>query len=100
MDYEQLHSAVTKLLAKTQKEMEKLIGTLNLERDSLRTNNDTLTLYAKQLQVKVKEQESIIEQYEKTLLVLVGRLQDKSKFISEQMNKQTGGIISETKNFK
>ena len=82
------------------KEMEKLIGTLNLERDSLRTNNDTLTLYAKQLQVKVKDQESIIEQYEKTLLVLVGRLQDKSKFISEQMNKQTGGIISETKNFK
>ena len=82
------------------KEIEKLIGTLNLERDSLRTNNGTLTLYAKQLQVKVKEQESIIEQYEKTLLVLVGRLQDKSKFISDQMNKQTGGIISETKNFK
>ena len=29
MDYEQLHSAVTKLLAKTQKEMEKLIEEYN-----------------------------------------------------------------------
>ena len=33
MDYEQLHSAVTKLLAKTQKEMEKLIEEYNENND-------------------------------------------------------------------
>ena len=34
MDYEQLHSAVTKLLAKTQKEMEKLIEEYNENNDA------------------------------------------------------------------
>jgi len=68
------------------KEMEEVLEATSLERDSLKTNNETLTLYAHQLQAKVKEQESIIEQYEKTILVLTGRLQEKSKFISEQTN--------------
>ena len=34
MDYEELHSAVTKLLVKTQKEMEKLIEEYNENNDA------------------------------------------------------------------
>ena len=44
MDYEQLHSAVTKLLAKTQKEMEKLIEEYNENNDA---EIDTIDLDSK-----------------------------------------------------
>ena len=44
MDYEQLHSAVTKLLAKTQKEMEKLIEEYNENNDA---DIDTVDLDSK-----------------------------------------------------
>ena len=44
MDYEQLHSDITKLLVKTQKEMEKLIEEYNENNDA---EIDTVDLYSK-----------------------------------------------------
>ena len=69
-------------------EMKELIGALSLERDSLRVNNETLTLYVKQLQAKLQEVGAIVQQYEKTILVMAGRLQEKDALISEQNNER------------
>ena len=60
-----------------------------IERKSsqLEANNSTLTLYVKQLQTKLQELGSVVTQYEKTILVMAGRLQEKDAFISEQSNE-------------
>ena len=68
-------------------EMKKLIEALSLEGESLRVNNETLTLYVKQLQSKLQEVSAVVQQYEKTILVMAGRLQEKDALISEQ-NKE------------
>jgi len=59
-----------------------------LEVDSLRVNNETLTLYVKQLQSKLQEVSAVVQQYEKTILVMAGRLQEKDALISEQNNER------------
>jgi len=68
-------------------EMKKLIEALSLEGESLRVNNETLTLYVKQLQSKLQEVSAVVQQYEKTILVMAGRLQEKDALISEQTDK-------------
>jgi len=69
-------------------EMKKLIEALSLEGESLRVNNETLTLYVKQLQSKLQEVSAVVQQYEKTILVMAGRLQEKDALISEQNNER------------
>ena len=71
-------------------EMKKLIEALSLEGESLRVNNETLTLYVKQLQSKLQEVSAVVQQYEKTILVMAGRLQEKDALISEQNNERNG----------
>jgi len=69
-------------------EMKKLIEALSHEGESLRVNNETLTLYVKQLQSKLQEVSAVVQQYEKTILVMAGRLQEKDALISEQNNER------------
>lgn len=69
-------------------EMKKLIEVLSQEADSLRVNNETLSLYVKQLQSKLQEVSAVVQQYEKTILVMAGRLQEKDALISEQNNER------------
>jgi len=69
------------------KEMKEIIEVLTFEEQTLKTNNQTLTLYVKQLQTKLQELGSVVTQYEKTILVMAGRLQEKDAFISEQNNE-------------
>ena len=52
------------------KEMKELIQALSQEADSLRVNNETLSLYVKQLQSKLQEVSAVVQQYEKTILVM------------------------------
>ena len=61
---------------------------LENERNSLKANNETLTLYVKQLQAKLQEVGAVVQHYEKTILVMAGRLQEKDALISEQNNER------------
>ena len=67
--------------------MKELIEKLETEQNSLKANNNTLTLYVKQLQTKLQEVGTIVQHYEKTILIMAGRLQEKDAFISEQNNE-------------
>ena len=60
---------------------------LEKENVTLKENNSTLTLYVSQLQGKLQELGNVVSQYEKTILVLTGRIQEKDAFISEQNNE-------------
>ena len=68
--------------------MKELIEKLETEQNSLKANNNTLTLYVKQLQTKLQELGSVVTQYEKTILIMAGRLQEKDALISEQNNER------------
>ena len=68
--------------------MKELIEKLETEQNSLKANNNTLTLYVKQLQTKLQELGSIVQHYEKTILIMAGRLQEKDALISEQNNER------------
>lgn len=60
---------------------------LEKENETLKENNNTLTLYVSQLQGKLQELGNVVSQYEKTILVLTGRIQEKNALISEQNNE-------------
>ena len=60
------------------------IEELEVLNSNLEQNNQTLTLYAKQLQTKMQEAGAIDEHYEKTILVMGKRLQEKGALINEQ----------------
>jgi len=68
--------------------MKELIEKLETEQNSLKANNNTLTLYVKQLQTKLQEVGTIVQHYEKTILIMAGRLQEKDALISEQNNER------------
>ena len=68
-------------------EMKGYIEQIEMKSSQLEANNNTLTLYVKQLQTKLQEIGSVVTQYEKTILVMAGRLQEKDAFISEQNNE-------------
>jgi sugar-specific transcriptional regulator TrmB len=68
-------------------EMKEYIEQIEMKSSQLEANNNTLTLYVKQLQTKLQEIGSVVTQYEKTILVMAGRLQEKDAFISEQNNE-------------
>tara|TARA_R110002020_G_scaffold456474_1_gene672973 strand:+ start:1271 stop:1507 length:237 start_codon:yes stop_codon:yes gene_type:complete len=68
-------------------EMKGYIEEIERKSSQLEANNSTLTLYVKQLQTKLQELGSVVTQYEKTILVMAGRLQEKDAFISEQSNE-------------
>jgi len=68
-------------------QMKNYIEQLETTNSQLEANNQTLTLYVKQLQTKLQELGSVVTQYEKTILVMAGRLQEKDAFISEQNNE-------------
>tara|TARA_R100000329_G_C7539918_1_gene190590 strand:- start:431 stop:697 length:267 start_codon:yes stop_codon:yes gene_type:complete len=66
------------------KDMKIRIEELEALNSNLEQNNQTLTLYAKQLQTKMQEVGAIVEHYEKTILVMGKRLQEKGALINEQ----------------
>ena len=68
-------------------QMKNYIEQLETTNSQLEANNNTLTLYVKQLQTKLQELGSVVTQYEKTILIMAGRLQEKDAFISEQNNE-------------
>ena len=54
--------------------------------------NDTYRTAIVQLQNKLQEVSSIVSHYEKTILVMSGRIQEKDTLISEQRMKLEGGM--------
>ena len=59
---------------------------LEIELDSLATNI-SLNNYVNQLRSKLQEVALMLSQYEKTVLLMAGRLQEKDTIISEQQNE-------------
>ena len=69
-------------------EMKGYIEEIERKSSQLEANNNTLTLYVKQLQTKLQEVGTIVQHYEKTILIMAGRLQEKDALISEQNNER------------
>tara|TARA_R110002012_G_C11662111_1_gene612308 strand:+ start:1558 stop:1794 length:237 start_codon:yes stop_codon:yes gene_type:complete len=68
-------------------QMKERIEELEALRINLEQNNQTLTLYAKQLQTKMQEVVANVEHYERTILIMAKRLEEKGALISEQNNE-------------
>ena len=65
----------------------KIIERQNVEVEQLKETNISLNNYVNQLRVKLQEVALMLSQYEKTVLLMAGRLQEKDTIISEQQNE-------------
>tara|TARA_R110000823_G_C15825091_1_gene489698 strand:+ start:688 stop:945 length:258 start_codon:yes stop_codon:yes gene_type:complete len=63
-----------------------IIERQNVEVEQLKETNISLNNYVNQLRVKLQEVALMLSQYEKTVLLMAGRLQEKDTIISEQQN--------------
>ena len=64
----------------------KIIERQNVEVGQLKETNISLNNYVNQLRSKLQEVALMLSQYEKTVLLMAGRLQEKDTIISEQQN--------------
>ena len=64
-----------------------IIERQNVEVEQLKETNISLNNYVNQLRVKLQEVALMLSQYEKTVLLMAGRLQEKDTIISEQQNE-------------
>ena len=65
----------------------KIIERQNVEVGQLKETNISLNNYVNQLRSKLQEVALMLSQYEKTVLLMAGRLQEKDTIISEQQNE-------------
>ena len=63
-----------------------IIERQNVEVGQLKETNISLNNYVNQLRSKLQEVALMLSQYEKTVLLMAGRLQEKDTIISEQQN--------------
>ena len=64
-----------------------IIERQNVEVGQLKETNISLNNYVNQLRSKLQEVALMLSQYEKTVLLMAGRLQEKDTIISEQQNE-------------
>jgi archaellum component FlaC len=72
-----------------EKELERvngLVSELSGDMFTLKEKNDGLEQYVLQLRNKLQEVSIMLTQYEKTVLLMAGRIQEKDNIISEQNN--------------
>tara|TARA_R110002050_G_scaffold44314_3_gene105656 strand:+ start:387 stop:644 length:258 start_codon:yes stop_codon:yes gene_type:complete len=72
-----------------EKELERvngLVSELSGDMFTLKEQNDGLEQYVLQLRNKLQEVSIMLTQYEKTVLLMAGRIQEKDNIISEQNN--------------
>ena len=65
----------------------------NLGRTALLQTNEQYKAIITQLQSKLQEVANVVSHYEKTILVLSGRIQEKDTLIKEQREEIKGGKI-------